>query len=78
MATISVIVQIASEIAPSTFSRVGATWAAGEDLVDGVERRGADVAIDDAERADRQRGEPAARLMRGAFFARVAAPAAAA
>ena len=41
----------------------------GEDLVDGVERRGADVAIDDAERPDRQSGEPAARPMCGALFA---------
>ena len=42
----------------------------GKDLVDCVERRGADVAVDDAERADRQGGEPAARRMGRALLDR--------
>ncbi len=35
-----------------------------ENLVHGVKRRGADVAVNDAERAKRQRRQPAARRMR--------------
>ena len=59
MATISVMVQIASDTPPSTSAGVR-TCAAEEQLIHGIERRGADVAIDDAESAEGQGGKAAA------------------
>ena len=62
--TMSVSAQITSEMQPRTLSGVGRYMCrAVEYLIDGIERRGADVTKNDADRADRQRRLPALWLM---------------
>ena len=72
IATMIVMVQITREIPPSTLSaRQSDPGMAEEELVQRVQRRRADVAVDDPHRPDRQRGETTSRrLGRGAgrFF----------
>ena len=53
-----------SDSTPSTFSWVGGTECDAEEaLADGVQRAGADVAVDDADGGERERQQAAAPVM---------------